>query len=645
MKSKPKFYPAIVGVLILSAGYLFVHLLWYSSTPMGADPVLDGKQNLLIAEKLLQGEHSEYPFHRAPLYPAILAGLQKVNVFGLSLPALARWLNGLAVLVTVWFAGNLAWLIWKRRYAVWIAGILVGLNPVVAFFAADPLDITLATTCLTVLTWLLYRGYKSHKFRWGFWLGGSIVIGLGMALRSHLMLIGVLWPVLAGLGAMRNRHTRRPNFIAAAFALGMVGPILSFLGIGIANKVVSGEFRMTPWGGAYLLWAGNGPMNNGRYYAQTVRVEYDGEYENPTIAESIYHYQQLTGQQPPYAVSDMNSFFIGLAVKEIAEDTGAWTNLMLRKLYSLIHNYEQYDNKTYSLQKSISPFLSKNPIGWGLIITLATMGGIMLSFVRKTSFFGILTLLVLYGVMVLSTFTANRYRIPMIPLMAVLAGGVPKLYFRKDQFARSDVIILSFSGVLMGIITFVPFFGIAAKDTYLADYALMANAAHRQGHDEDAIHWAQLALRIDSSRDDLREVAGLSRFNQWFGRPGAAPVVEEARKQLKALNVLNRNSPALAFARGVYLWKLGDHANACALWKYAVETYHHKTSAAAIVWNCDQDFEFLQTLPESLWRQTLAIKNRETGYSGDAGEEPLTEEVIQSAADAYEVAFEPFLKE
>ena len=80
---------------------------------------------------------------------------------------------------------------------------------------------------------------------------------------------------------MRNRNTRRPNYILIAFGLGMVGPILSFLGVGLANQAVSGEFRMTPWGGAYLLWAGNGPMNNGRFYAQTVRVEYGGAYENP----------------------------------------------------------------------------------------------------------------------------------------------------------------------------------------------------------------------------------------------------------------------------------------------------------------------------------------------------------------------------
>ena len=193
---------------------------------------------------------------------------------------------------------------------------------------------------------------------------------------------------------------------------------------------------------------------------------------------------------------------------------------MLKKLYSLVHNYEQYDNKTFSLQKSVSPLLFINPMGWGILITLATAGGLMLSFVRKASFIGIILLIGLYAVMVLATFTANRYRVPLVPLLAVLAAGVPKLYFRQDQYTRNEFITLAIASVMVGVITFVPFFGVAEKDTYLADYVLMANAAHRQGHDEDAIHWANLALAVDNQRDDVKEVAALSKFNQWYSSRG-----------------------------------------------------------------------------------------------------------------------------
>ena len=93
-----------------------------------------GKQNLLIAEKMYRGEAFEDPFHRAPLYPFIITLAQRVNVFGFETPTIARILNGIALLVTTWFSAHLAWLIWKQRYAIWIGGLAVGLNPVLVFF-------------------------------------------------------------------------------------------------------------------------------------------------------------------------------------------------------------------------------------------------------------------------------------------------------------------------------------------------------------------------------------------------------------------------------------------------------------------------------------------------------------------------------
>jgi CHASE2 domain-containing sensor protein len=70
-----------------------------------------------------------------------------------------------------------------------------------------------------------------------------------MAMRSHLLLVGFLWPVVMGLIATRNQNTRKPIYIGLAFAIGLVGPVLSLVGVGLANKAVSGEFRMMPWGG------------------------------------------------------------------------------------------------------------------------------------------------------------------------------------------------------------------------------------------------------------------------------------------------------------------------------------------------------------------------------------------------------------
>lgn len=300
-------------------------------------------------------------------------------------------------------------------------------------------------------------------------------------MRSHLLLVGFLWPVVMGLIATRNQNTRKPIYIGLAFAIGLVGPVLSLVGVGLANKAVSGEFRMMPWGGAYLLWAGNGELNNGRYYKQTVHVDSeDGNYQNLTKLESIYYYVDETREEPPHEISEMNEYFIDETIDGILDDPGEWIGLMFRKLHSLLHNYEQYDHKTNSLQKNDSPILRYNPIGWGLLFLAAATGGCILYTDRRSTFWGLLIVFGLYSIMVLSTFTANRYRVPLIPILALIGAGLPKVYLRQDRVSKRQKYIMIYLAGVVVTISFVPFLGIAAKDTYLADYTLMAKSTRRR---------------------------------------------------------------------------------------------------------------------------------------------------------------------
>ena len=644
MKSTSKFLPAIIGVLILTTGYLLVYQFWYSSTPFGIVPVYDGKENLQDAERIINGETFEFPFMRVPLYPYILAFGERVNVFDLTLISLARWLNSIAVLLTTFLSAHLAWLIWKRVSAIWIAGILVGLNPVVVYFAADPLDISLATTCLVAGAWCLYKGYISRKDPIIFWLIGGIVLGIGMGIRAHLFLVAICWPVLAGLAALRNRRTRKLPSIIAAVLVGLIGPLLSFIGIGLVNQAFSGEFRMMPWGGSYVLWAGNGSLNNGRYYVPASREDFEHSFTHSLHADAAFQYQRMTGDAAPVNVSELSSYYWDEVVTMIMKEPGSWVKLLGRKLYILIHNYEQYEGKTYSLQKSISPYLSTNPIAWGILLTLATLGGGILAYSRKTSFLGILVLVVLYLLTILATFSASRYRVPLIPLLGILAGGVPKLYYRRDQFSKRGVVTMAFVCSIVIVLTFVPFAGIAEKDTYLNDYGLMADVAFQEGFDEEAIHWAQLAMVINSSRNHLKEISTLSRFRLWFNQEKPTPSESEARKQLEELELLNGKIPLLTFARGVYLWKLGDFANACIVWRYGVEQFGDQASIDALIWHCDLDLPLLESLPTKEWKRTLAIKTGDTSFKA-AGQPRLSENDILAFSETYRIAFAPFLAE
>lgn len=347
------------------------------------------------------------------------------------------------------------------------------------------------------------------------------------------------------------------------------------------------------------MWAGNGELNNGRYYKQTVHVDSeDGNYQNLTKLESIYYYVDETREEPPHEISEMNEYFIDETIDGILDDPGEWIGLMFRKLHSLLHNYEQYDHKTNSLQKNDSPILRYNPIGWGLLFLAAATGGCILYTDRRSTFWGLLIVFGLYSIMVLSTFTANRYRVPLIPILALIGAGLPKVYLRQDRVSKRQKYIMIYLAGVVVTISFVPFLGIAAKDTYLADYTLMANAAHRRGFHKDAVEWTEQALAVDPSLDDLREVRINSLFKTWYGYAKNWVGTYYGEMFLGVIEEFNRETSEITYIRGVYLWKLGKAEEACRFWKHAVATFENEDAAFALVWNCELSEDEMKQLPE-----------------------------------------------
>ena len=74
--------PSGLGLAVggLIALYALAYLLWYSATPLGLYPVLDGREQLALAGAIARGELPHEPFYRAPLYPALLAWVIKFGV-------------------------------------------------------------------------------------------------------------------------------------------------------------------------------------------------------------------------------------------------------------------------------------------------------------------------------------------------------------------------------------------------------------------------------------------------------------------------------------------------------------------------------------------------------------------------------------
>ena len=112
------------SIVIYSAGFM----LWYSVTPLGLYPVLDGREMLALARAMASGELAREPFYRAPLYSGVLSLALRSGLDSADLPLFARMLN----LVLHWLSAMLVWQIsmqtWHRTTAAALATLIVGIT-------------------------------------------------------------------------------------------------------------------------------------------------------------------------------------------------------------------------------------------------------------------------------------------------------------------------------------------------------------------------------------------------------------------------------------------------------------------------------------------------------------------------------------
>ncbi|MGK0239145.1 MAG: hypothetical protein ACI92G_002620 [Candidatus Pelagisphaera sp.] len=569
----------VIWLLILVTAYSLAHLFWYWQTPLGQLPALDGQENLLLANSISDGSLETEPFYRAILYPSILAAIP------------IHWmLLGLGChIVNTILAVRLCRKLWNNRIGELITGGLVGFNPVLLHFAFDPLDITLSISLFLGAVNLVTpassedsdRPTNAIRF-----LASGLALALAALARPHFF--GVLMPaclVAAGFIALRPTY-RKP---ASTFLLAAIIPLLAF---GAIQKARSGSFAILPTQGGYNLWASNRPGANGLYLKQTLNFHYIGEHKNPTRLESEELYRRETGAEG--TSQERSAYWKSKAVEHIFANPIDWTKLMSFKVYAWLNNNEQYNNKTYSFHKALSPWIRYNPIGWGLLLFLAAVSFTILLRNNRTLLLSGLGLFACYSGAALLYMASARFRLPMVPLLAIMAGGIPIVTTQWRSIKNTQQSLTGIVLAAIALLAFSQFGTIASKDTIQQDTMLLADTASRAGRDLQAYNWADQTLDLNDSRQDARRLRLLSYYN--LVSIGLEAPTEKSWSDFESdLDKIELDDPYIRFAKGVCLWNLGERDQASLIWKQNFETHswNAASSLAALIYtNAD--------LPEEL---------------------------------------------
>ncbi len=455
-----------VLLLLLAVGY---RLLAHAEMSAAADtfaPIIDSEAYLVQALAVASGHDiSEGVYFQAPLYPWVLGlTLRAAGVPGVvgaestaDVPpdtvaralAVGRWLNmGFGLLAVV-----LVTLLAQRLFgagAGWCAGVLAALCSPFVFYEGMLLKGSLSLLFLPWAVLAAERALTTARPRVFAWSG--LALGLGALVRGNLHAVTLVGAVV--LLVWGWRRGRLPFAWRGAMALGF-GVLIALAPVIVRNSLVSGRAVLSTAAGGTAFYLCNEPGNDtGLIQHRAINRQVPlHELEDWTALA-----QERTGRA--LSAAEVSSYWAGEALAGISRQPGTWLLAEARKFCLLFSGYEAPDNSMPSFAEPECAALRLSPVHYGLLLPLA-LGGAALAWLDRRRRSGgearaaLVVALLAYAASLLLFVVTSRFRLPMLPLVVVLAGAclarLPGLLRDRTQRGEGGLTAMAMlGGVLLG---------------------------------------------------------------------------------------------------------------------------------------------------------------------------------------------------
>lgn len=438
---------ALALILLIGALVRVAYLTEVRERPDFGTPTVDALFNDYWARGLTTGQwtppapHQDpligtSPYFRPPGYPYFLASVYRLFGDSPLTPRLAQMLLGLA-------SGLLVFLIGRRWCGV-MTGLLAATVTVtfwsLVYFEGELLETPLLT--------LLFVGLVGAAGLWGEratyprdLLAGSL-LGLATIVRPNsLLLLPTLlfwgWPAVAG--AFGRAAALRHATITAAACAAVVAVVAA------RNYVASGELVLVSTNGGINIFIGNNDAATGECAGGIAGLgRYDTCFDYGPLVNAL---AAKVGR--PVTPSEASAIFTREAATWVREHPVAELRLLVRKTLLFWGPLQVSHNREDEIDRETSDTLRSLPLGFPFVLALAALGtGLALrpghapaagSSGRRMAL--LLALFALaYFASFLPFFIAGRYRVPVVPLLALLgAGGAERLWRRWRAGDRKQV--------------------------------------------------------------------------------------------------------------------------------------------------------------------------------------------------------------
>jgi tetratricopeptide (TPR) repeat protein len=558
---------AFAIVLLLALGLRLAYLVELQGTPYYRSPLIDGweyHRDALLISRL--GQPSRIPFWHPPLYPYLLAGVY--GLFG-SGPLAPRLLNFALALLAGWLVYRLARRLLDRRTSLLAMAIHLFL-PLGLFFEGQLLPVTLVIALDLLVLYLLCGWLRTWRPARAAWAGAAC--GLAALARPNILLFGLAaacWmPFALGEAAGGGRWWSRRRLLSALVFLGAAGVMI--FPATYRNHLVSGEWVLISSNGGINFYLGNSARSE-ELVALRPGSEWEGLIREPGEVSS----------------GASSRYFLRKGLRFLVGHPGRALGLYARKLYRLVNNRERMRNLDIAYHRSRSRILGLPYPGFGWILALALLGFPRLPAgdpLRRNVRRLLIIFLATYALSILLFFVTSRYRLPLLPVLAIpaaawLSWALGRVRARRFGPLLREAPLLAGMLLLTGT-NFLDPPGIHYRDVYMN----LADALERSGDDEGAVRALEEVVRrypefpdarlrlgvramaagdYESARRSFERVAELRPDSEkpWYNlgllwlRQGDAP---RAREALERAASLRPSDPAILFHLGQALRRLGD---------------------------------------------------------------------------------------
>lgn len=489
-----------------------IYLYESSANPSFQIPIVDSKVYDETARALIAGQGLRSNFFWQPFFYQFF--LSVVYFFSDSSIIFAKFIQVLLGALTCALTYRLGEKIFDRRIGI-IAGLITAFYGPMFFYESELLATGWATLWAVVIISLFLEVKEKDKGWHWFFLG--LCGALGIITRPEFFLF-----FLAGCIWLRFQVPRDLS-LATRFGAIFAGIALVILPVGVAATYATGRFSILSSSGGINLYIGNNPN-----YCQTLTIRPGEEWEKLIGLPSKYGMGK--------SVWDEDKFFKQRVMEYVKNQPFDFAKGLGRKMLELISSREiprNLDIYMFGKWSRLLRLLTWKTDGFGfpfgLIFPLAVLGAI---FNWRRIPVPVIHFIVLYPLSIILVFVASRYKVPMVPILAVLAAAGMVSVVKRFQLKRWRELIL-IAAVVVGTVLlstlpgpfcqeqvafepeFFQFVGIGMserglnaeamdcffealrlKPDYSETYFYMGDAMRRQGKLSEAIEYYRKALQM-----------------------------------------------------------------------------------------------------------------------------------------------------